>query len=519
MTEQMFINVLEISVSMIPVLVLLFLFSRRISRFYSAKWNYFVWMLLAVRLMVPFHFTLPTAPVAIQMPAQISQPIAVSHTVSAASSQAAAPAVSAVTPAVPAAHVSSGLSIMQIFFLIWICGIVLFICFHFTGHLLFLHRVKNSRCAVTNPEIIKLFRQKQEELKIQNNIELYRCSGIGSPMLIGFFRPAILLPDCMVTREELGIILSHELIHFKRHDLWYQLLLITANAVHWFNPFVYFMVRQADNDLELFCDEEVVKNQSKSFRQTYGEAILVFLRQGVHNTTTFSTDFLGGSKPMKQRFIRLYDNKKKKHGIASMAAVLCATVLTGAFVACTAKPASQPVNAESKPASSVSQPISSSAESVSSASSPAKSDSANSAQSSSKQSDQVSVSSAPEAQQIAQKTKDYLLNGQNDKIEAQQLHWSETFLNQVDIEAVYKQYLAAGGKADDIKSFAKYLTDNAPVPSNWKEMFESDLMRTYHVKVSRYEHVQGTLYQAYAKINGSEVPYVGVVSRTGWFHG
>jgi len=120
---------------------------------------------------------------------------------------------------------------------------------------------------------------------------------------------------------------------------------------------------------------------------------------------------------------------------------------------------------------------------------------------------------------IAQQTKEYLLNGQNDKPEAGKLHWDEEFLNKVDMETIYEEYLASGGKADDVISFAEYLTLNAPIPEDWKTMFEADLLEQYDVEVVRYEDLGDGYYQAYVMIDGSEVPYVGVNARTGYFHG
>lgn len=120
---------------------------------------------------------------------------------------------------------------------------------------------------------------------------------------------------------------------------------------------------------------------------------------------------------------------------------------------------------------------------------------------------------------IAQKTREYILKGQSGKYAADQLKWSEAFLNQVDIDAVYQAYISGGGKADDIERFAEYLTQNAPVPENWKELFEADLSKEYGEKVSRYEALQDDLFQVYVKKEGSDVPYVVVNARTGYFHG
>jgi len=115
--------------------------------------------------------------------------------------------------------------------------------------------------------------------------------------------------------------------------------------------------------------------------------------------------------------------------------------------------------------------------------------------------------------------KEYIMNGQGDKPEEEKLNWSESFLNKVDLNSVYKDYISSGGNADDIESIAKYLTLNAPVPENWKELFEADLLEAYGQKVSKYEQLQDNLYQVYVKNESADVPYVVVNTRTGYYHG
>ncbi|WP_051624284.1 hypothetical protein [Clostridium akagii] len=120
---------------------------------------------------------------------------------------------------------------------------------------------------------------------------------------------------------------------------------------------------------------------------------------------------------------------------------------------------------------------------------------------------------------IAAKVKDYILNGQGNKSSAESFNWNPAFLNQVDMENLYKKYIASGGQANNVENFAKYITFNAPVPSNWKELFEKTYYASYGKKISRYEYLGNDLYQVYVVINGKEVPYVAVSSRTGNYHG
>lgn len=120
---------------------------------------------------------------------------------------------------------------------------------------------------------------------------------------------------------------------------------------------------------------------------------------------------------------------------------------------------------------------------------------------------------------ISDKVKNYIINGQENKSEAQKIKWSNTFLNKVDIESLNKQYISSGGSVDNLEDLAKYITLNAPIPSDWEKLFEKDLYDLYGEEVIRLEYLEGDLYQAYIKKDGAEVPYVVVSSRTGYFHG
>lgn len=142
-----------------------------------------------------------------------------------------------------------------------------------------------------------------------------------------------------------------------------------------------------------------------------------------------------------------------------------------------------------------------------------------SSQNNTSQGKSVSSGSSVNDQNVSKKVKDYILNGQNDKSEAQKIKWSKTFLDEVDIDSLYKMYKANGGKADDIESFAVYITQNAPISSNWQELFKKDLKDTYGEDVVKLVDLGNNLYQAYVMKDGSEVPYVAVSARTGYFHG
>ncbi|WP_066894553.1 hypothetical protein [Clostridium nigeriense] len=124
-----------------------------------------------------------------------------------------------------------------------------------------------------------------------------------------------------------------------------------------------------------------------------------------------------------------------------------------------------------------------------------------------------------ELENISDRVRDYIINGQEDKSEAQKLKWSKIFLNEVNIDSLYQEYIKNGGEKNNIEELALYITENAPILSNWEELFKKDLFNSYGEVVIKLEPLGGDLYQAYVIKEGKEVPYVVVSSRTGYFHG
>lgn len=68
--------------------------------------------------------------------------------------------------------------------------------------------------------------------------------------------------------------LDHELTHYRRRDVWRKALALLANAVHWFNPLMWWMVRRVEYDLELACDDAVLQDRGQAGRAVYGRTVL-----------------------------------------------------------------------------------------------------------------------------------------------------------------------------------------------------------------------------------------------------
>ena len=150
---------------------------------------------------------------------------------------------------------------------------------------------------------------------------------VDSPMAAGLFRPCLLLPGEPVEARELAFILRHELTHYRRRDLWYKLLLLAANGMHWFNPLAWLLRREAERDLELTCDDAVVAGRDDEERRAYSEALLSSIhRQKGLSRAALSTHFYGGKEVMMERFRNILGSRGRKWGGLVLAIALLATV-------------------------------------------------------------------------------------------------------------------------------------------------------------------------------------------------
>lgn len=330
MVQSLFQNVINVTLTTSVVITVLLLLLPLIHKNYTAKWRYWVWLVLAVRLLIPFSPSFPQAPIEITPPTQnIEFKLPVQNTTASL-----LPSNAVVPQAAKDSTAARKITLNEVLFIVWILGIVVFLLYHLTLYFLFKRSVLRFSRPVEDKQILGLWCEVKEEMEISQNIRLLSCKKVRSPMMTGFFKPVLLLPDLSFSSFDLKIILKHELIHYKRKDIWYKLLLICANAVHWFNPLIYFMVAMSNRNLEMVCDSEVISDSDIIFRKQYSETILSAIHKGNLRQTTFSTYFYGGKKTMKERFINIFDMGKKRRGIVALYVVLAVVCTMGGLVAC-----------------------------------------------------------------------------------------------------------------------------------------------------------------------------------------
>lgn len=117
----------------------------------------------------------------------------------------------------------------------------------------------------------RLQRRLKEAVFEKENI--YRIKGAGSPFVFGLFRPRIYLPE-KISAEEERYILLHEQIHIQRGDAAFRLLAYLALWLHWFNPLVWGAFALSGRDMEMSCDEAVIRRMGSGVKKEYSASLL-----------------------------------------------------------------------------------------------------------------------------------------------------------------------------------------------------------------------------------------------------
>ncbi|MBU5266708.1 M56 family metallopeptidase [Virgibacillus proomii] len=312
--QKFMIALFESSLSMSVIALIYIAITPLLAKKFSATGRYYAWLVIIVGLIIPFRFHPKVSAIYVDA---IIPTLKETANYSLLETVSSAPKTFAAIPwYVPV----SGL---------WAAGVVVFLVYHVIRNRRFQKMVKRWSVEMTDQEVFKIFQDLKSEFGVAQKATLKVCPGISSPMLLGFFRPTILLPAYSIPKDKLELILKHELIHLKRKDLWYKTLVFIAAALHWFNPFVYIVAREISIQCELSCDEQVVKDADSPSRQNYVAAIIGMMKKQTKEQTLFSTHFFGSKQGIQNRVYSIMDAKRKKWGISILIIAAMATLSTG----------------------------------------------------------------------------------------------------------------------------------------------------------------------------------------------
>ena len=309
---------------------------------FSKRWQYYIWIVVALRFLLPFTpdnaivgslfekidtvaitNEIPTSP-NIPVPADTgnnnAEPIQTNREINAAAMR-------------------EPINKYVCLFFIWSALALILFVRKITVYQGFIQYIKAGNKEVSDIKILNLLSDCEEKLNIKTRVELSCNPLIASPMLIGFFRPRIILPVGELEDKELSYIFVHELTHYKQRDMFYKWLIQIVVCAHWFNPFVYLLEKEVNKSCELSCDEKVISVLDDNARREYGDTLISFLKSNnLYKSSLASVTLTEGAEQLKERLGAIMKFKKKSKGIIAITAIFSVLVcvcffVTGAYAA------------------------------------------------------------------------------------------------------------------------------------------------------------------------------------------
>ena len=293
--------------------VLLLIFKRLLTR--RPKTLYFACLLVMLLFIFPFRPTVSLrlsrkvsfAPAPIETVVQAPSPV-----IEAANGEAAAMEEAEEAP-IPSTPINrTPFTLGEIIAALWLTGAALIFIRYIISYLLFRRRI------LKNSEIID----------VTNGLRVVRGK-VASPMLVGFFRPVIVMPAVEMDEEDYLLSVRHELTHWRRRDPWVKLLAAAVNSLHWFNPAAYALIRTLDEACEYACDSEVIKTGDEDIRRRYSTMLLNM----VCNSSPILSENMARSKKQLTRRFELIMKFKKRNIFTTAISIVAAIGLAFGAVA------------------------------------------------------------------------------------------------------------------------------------------------------------------------------------------
>ena len=277
-----------------------------------------LWELVMVRLLIPFS-----------IPSVFSVYTLVTHGLSSA----ALPEVTTDynMPVVEGVFAATGgmeqppadiLSSVSLWFIVWCAGMIPAALFFVISYLRCLMEFRTA-LPVRSHYVEKWLGQQT----LKRPVLVRQSDRISTPLTYGIFRPVILMPKKTDWKNEkqLQYILTHEYVHIYRYDTVTKLLAACALCVHWFNPFVWVMYRLFNRDIELACDESVIRQFGEKSKSAYS-LMLVNMEAAKSGLLPFCNNF--SKNAVEERITAIMKMKKTSLFAICIAAMLIVGVTT-----------------------------------------------------------------------------------------------------------------------------------------------------------------------------------------------
>ena len=303
---------------------------------FSRRWQYYIWIIVVFRFLLPFtpdttivgslFEKLGTTSITNENPINFNMPVKANIGNNEREQERENANINTTTVIHNSLNVYTGI------FLVWAVLVLVLFVRKITLYQGFTQYIKAGNTEVSDIKTLNLLSDCEEKLNIKAGVELYRNVLITSPMLIGFFRPSIVLPVGELEDKELSYIFVHELIHYKQKDMFYKWLIQIVVCIHWFNPFIYLLEKEVNKSCELSCDEKVISILDDKARREYGDILISFLKSNNLNKSSLASVTLTESaEQVKERLGAIMNFKKKTKLITIISLVAAFLLSAGGF--------------------------------------------------------------------------------------------------------------------------------------------------------------------------------------------
>lgn len=307
MLEQIFIGLLNMSFTA-SIVILFVLFARMLLKKSPKVFSYALWSVVLFRLLCPFSFESVTSFLPINT-APIPHDIMYSKTPQI--DTGVSTINNAINPILPTPVLGDSVNPLQVWIyvgaMIWILGIAVLLIY----------------------SVVSLYKlKKQLRHSVFESGNIYITPNLSSPFVLGFFRPKIYLPENLAYDEK-QYILRHEQTHINRCDHGLRIISFLALCLHWFNPLVWVAFFVSGNDMEMSCDESVIKASGNSIKKSYSSSLLALSTNG-HIISGSPLAFSEGDT--KGRIKNVLGYKKPTFGVIIVAVIAVLAVGIGLVV-------------------------------------------------------------------------------------------------------------------------------------------------------------------------------------------
>ena len=310
---------LTCSLAALAVLLFKTVFRHRL----DARVHVLLWGLLLLRLVVPVFPASPVSVYNLVAPVQeslqglgeqvLSNPVIL---------PVAHPSVLPVSPA-PTVGTSSPLTLGALIVWVWAAGAAAVLLWFVLVYVRTRSRLRHAS-DLADDRLLALLEEARQRVGIRRlSLRVVELASARTPHVSGVLRPVLVMPPgaAKLPEETLRQILVHELVHLKRGDVWTGWLTLVFTAMHWFNPILWFVFRVVRQDIEIACDERVIRILGEGRRVDYGRTILSFAAPRI-GWVPGSTALASGSDDLSRRIRFLAFFRKPKGILAAVAFVL-----------------------------------------------------------------------------------------------------------------------------------------------------------------------------------------------------